>query len=105
MTEPVPGITASTKRNPAAVSGKIGAAVTKIASLTLTYAPMPVSPEVVELYKLNSPRKTFVTGVMGDLDIIEGDLLTTGGVTYTVRAVGKYSGPISYRELLIEEVK
>jgi hypothetical protein len=105
MTVPVPGITASTKRNPAAVSGKIGAAVTKIASLTLTYAPMPVSPEVVELYKLNSPRKTFVTGVMGDLDIIEGDLLTTGGVTYTVRAVGKYIGPVAYRELLIEEVK
>jgi len=105
MTVPVPGITASTKRNPAASSGKVGAPVTKIASLTLAFAPMPVSPEIVEKYKLSSPRKTYVTGVMGNLDVIEGDLLTTGGVTYTVRAVGKWSSPTAYLKLLIEEVK
>ena len=98
-------ITASTKRNPSAVGGKIGAPVTKLASLTLSHAPVPVHPDTIEKYKLASPRKAFQTGAFGIVDVLEGDLLTTGGIDYHVRAVGATPGsPVEYTEIIMEQV-
>lgn len=98
-------INASTKRSPAPVAGKVGAPATKLATLTLFCVPMPLSPEVAEKYKLSSPRKSFTTGFMGVADVIEGDVLTVGGVDYHIRAIGPYTIPVAYTELILEQVQ
>jgi hypothetical protein len=98
-------VTASTKRNPAPIAGKVGAAAVHLAAVELAYEPIPVSPEVVEKYKLQSPRKTFVTGAFGNPDILEGDLLCVSGADYIVRAVGKFTAPVAYLKLIVEQVK
>jgi hypothetical protein len=102
MNEPVAGITASTKRSTSS-GGRQIAPTTLLASVTLAFSPLPLTPEVGIQYKIESPRKGFETGVMGDVDIKEGDILTTGGIEYTVRAVGKYP-PVVYMKLIIEQV-
>lgn len=97
-------ITASTKRNPAASGGKIGAPATNLASLDLAYAPLPLSPDLVEKYRLNSARKNYKTGAFGNPDVKDGDQLTTGGVTYIVRGSDKVTGPVAFLNLILEEV-
>ena len=67
--------TASTKRNPDPVNGVVGPAVTKLSSVTLSFTPFPVSPDIAAEYRLETPRKTYVTGVFGFPDIKEGDIL------------------------------
>ena len=76
----------------------------RLANLTLAFAPLPLSPETAERYKLSSPRKAFETGVMALVDIIEGDVLTTGGVEYHVRAVSQHP-PTVYTRLILERVE
>jgi hypothetical protein len=96
---------ASTKRTPTAVLGKVGAAVTNIASLALAYAPVPFDDENIERYKFKSPRKAFITGVFGVVDVLEGDILTANNIDYHVRAVGSFSGtPVEFTEILMEKV-
>jgi len=98
--------TASTKRNPAAVNGVVGVAVTKLASVTLSFTPFPVSPETAEKYKLESPRKTYVTGIFGTPpDIEEGDILTTNSVSYVIRALMKVTAPVPYTKIYMELVR
>jgi len=94
--------TASTKRNPAPVNGVVGAAVTNLSSVTLSFTPFPVSPETAEKYKLESPRKTYVTGVFGTPDILEGDIMAVEGFSYVVRAVGKWTKPVVYTKVYME---
>lgn len=98
-------LTATTKRSPAAVAGKIGAPVAKLTSLTLSHAPVPVHPDTIEKYQLKSPRKAYQTGAFGLVDVLEGDILTTNGVDYHVRAVGATPGsPVEYTEIIMEQV-
>jgi hypothetical protein len=94
--------TASTKRNPAPVSGKVGPAITNLASVTLAFDPIPVSNEDAEKYKLQSPRKSYGTGVRGNPDILEGDVMIVSGVSYIIRWVGKVTAPVLYTGILME---
>jgi hypothetical protein len=66
---------------------------------------MPVSPEIIERYQIQSPRKTFVIYFEGALDIREGDLVTFGGVDRPVRGVGPWSTDNAFLEVIVEEVK
>jgi hypothetical protein len=95
--------TASTKRNPAISGGVVGAAATSLASVTLVTAPFPADPETVERYKLQSPRKTYVTDIMSVVDILEGDILTCDSVDYKVVVVMKWTDPVSHTKLLMEK--
>lgn len=96
--------TASTKRNPAPVNGVVGAAVTNLSSVTLSFTPFPVSPETAERYKLESPRKTYVTGIHGHPpDILEGDIMIVGTDSYVVRAICKWTdSPVEYTKIYME---
>lgn len=97
-------VTASTKRNPAAVAGVVGVPVTKLTSLSVL-PPMPVSPQIVELYRLHSPRESFVTYADGAPDVLEGDELTISTTTYRVRAVGEWPTDRAFVEIVLERVK
>jgi len=99
--------TASTKRNPAPVNGVVGAAVTNLSNLQLAFTPFPVSPETAEKYKLESPRKIYVTGIFGIPDVIEGDTMTVddaefAGQSFVLRAVGKWTKPVIYTKIYME---
>jgi hypothetical protein len=96
--------TATTSRNPAAVSGKVGTPEGYLSSLAILPL-MPVTPDIVEKYRLNSPRETFVTYVQDQPDILEGDLLTVSSVDYRVRAVGEWPTDRDYLEIIVERVK
>jgi hypothetical protein len=97
---------ATTKRSPAATAGKIGTPVIHLASLALAYAPIPASPEVIDKYQLKSPRKAFITGVFGNADVLEGDILTANSIDYHVRAVGSFAGsPVEFTEIIMEQVQ
>lgn len=95
--------TASTKRNPAPSSGIVGAAVTKLASVTLVYSPFPADPETVEKYHLKTPRKTYVTDIQSAVDIEEGDIMTVGSTEYKVVVVMKWTEPVNHTKLLLEK--
>lgn len=100
--------TASTKRNPAPVAGKIGAAVTHLTGLKVV-PPLPVSAETAGRFGLNSPRESKVTYIdaLGDVlpDVREGDQLIIGAATYLVQAAGEWSGTLSVLEVILSEVK
>jgi hypothetical protein len=95
--------TASTKRNPAASSGKVGAAVTKLVGLKVTPV-MPVGNEIVERYQLKSPRLTYVTYTQGSPDIAQGDLLVIATDEYKVIGAGPWPTDRAYYELVVEKV-
>jgi hypothetical protein len=96
-------VTAATKRSPAPVGGVKTAPVTHLATLAVLPL-MPVSPEVVERYRLQSPRKTFVTGTPGNPDVLEGDVLSVGGADYAVKVVARWTAPVAYLKLIVEQV-
>ncbi|HMN11833.1 MAG TPA: hypothetical protein PKD55_05855 [Bellilinea sp.] len=96
-------VTASTKRNPAAVAGKVGAPVSHLASLSILPV-MPVTSQIVEMYRLQSPRESYVT-YAEEADVLEGDTLTAAGIEYRVRAVSPWPGAAGYLEIVIERVK
>ncbi len=96
--------TASTKRNPAPASGKVGAPVTKISSLKI-FPLMPASKEIVEKYRLSSPRDAYVTYTAGAPDVLEGDTLTVAGVDYRIKGVSPWPGSQAYIELVVEKVQ
>lgn len=98
-------VLASTKRNPAAVNGKVGAPLVHLDEIRIVPL-MPVSPETAEQYQLRSPRETKQTFVEGASDIQEGDRLVVAGVEYVIRAVGEWTGAdADYREVLVEQLK
>jgi hypothetical protein len=94
--------TASTKRQPAMVNGKQGVAVTKLASVTLYTDPIPVTPKIIEEFKLKTNRVVYGTGIMGLPDIQEHDIMTVAGVDYLVQYVGKVTSPVQYTAVLME---
>jgi hypothetical protein len=96
-------VTASTKRNPAPVSGKTGAAAAKLTGLKILPL-MPVSKEIEERYQLKSPRLSYVTYTQGAPDIINGDVLTVSAVDYKVIGAPPWPTDNSFLELVIEKV-
>lgn len=98
--------TASTKRSPAAVGGKIGAPAAKLTGLSITPL-MPVDAETAERLPLSSPREAKQTFVDTIVDIAEGDYLTVSGVDYAVRSVAEWNGGTdqSFLHLVVEQVQ
>lgn len=100
--------TASTKRNPTPVGGKVGSPVTYLTGLKIV-PPLPVSSEVAGRFQINSPREskvTYIDAIAGVLpDVREGDQLIIGSTTYHVQAAGEWPGSASVLELILSEVK
>ncbi len=100
--------TASTKRNPAPVNGKVGTPLTYLTGLKIV-PPLPVSSEVAGRFQINSPRESKVTysdAIYGVLpDVREGDQLIVGSTTYLVQAVSEWPGSVSVLEVILSEVK
>ena len=94
-------VSASTKRNPAPVGGKIGSPTTNLTGLSVL-SPMPVTPEIKEIYEIKSPRETFVTYIEGSPDIVEGDILVISSTEYHIKAVGGWKASPAFLELIIE---
>jgi hypothetical protein len=97
-------VTAYTKRNPAAVAGKVGAPVVNLASLRILPL-MPTTPEILLRYRLESPREPYVTYTEGSLDVAEGDTLVIGADEYRVKGVGNWPTDRSYLEIVVDKVK
>lgn len=103
-------VTASTKRNADLGSGRVGAAVTYLASLLIT--PLwPVDQQTVRAFDLNSPRENkqcYHVPLAGeDLpDVVEGDILVVGSVEYPVQHVSEWTdGDVASLYLIVQEVK
>ena len=79
--------TASTKRNPAIADGKIGAAVTNLASLAIT-APMLMDAELKEQYGLDMARRGWILYAASGSDVKAGDKITVA--SYFTDAMVKY---------------
>jgi hypothetical protein len=96
-------VTASTKRNPAQVAGKTGAASAYLAGLKILPL-MPVSKEIEERYQLKSPRLSYVTYIQGAPDIVNGDVLRVATVDYKVIGAPPWPTDNSFLELVVEKV-
>ncbi len=100
--------TASTKRNPAAVGGKVGSPVANLTGLKIV-PPLPVSSEVAGRFQINSPRESKVTYIDAIADVLpdvrEGDQLIVGSTTYLVQAASEWPGTVSVLEVILSEVK
>ena len=107
-------VTATTQREAAPAGGLAGA----MADVEVAFKCTPLDPyKPGGSVKLGDTFKTKNLGVFvellvtyceGGLDILEGDTLITGGVTYKVRAVGQWMWPplgSNYLAILLEEVK
>lgn len=99
-------VTASTKRSPATGGdGKRGLPATNIASLSCT--PLdPVSAEVQQRLRLDTPHELLESYMDADLDVLEGDILVVGSREYPIRAVAEWSWRGSeYLHVVVEELK
>ena len=98
-------VTASTKRAAAISAGKRGTPTTKLSSIKCL--PLdPVDPELKQRLALDTPHELLQTFVEGNLDIVEGDILTVSGEDYPVRSVADWVwGGDVYRQLVIELLK
>lgn len=101
-------VTASTKRSPAAASGRIGAAVENLASISVT--PFhPVDAEIAQrIPRLAGRQELLSVFVDESADILEGDILVVGGIEYPVRAVEDWTwepSGLEFRRLVVEELK
>lgn len=97
---------ASTKRNPEISGGKIAGPVTNLTGLAIV--PLaPLTGEFIEKYKIESPRRGYVTYLEGTPDILVGqDLLTVDSVDYEILGAGKFAlGSLIYYELVVETVR
>lgn len=102
-------ITASTKRSPAIVNGKRGAAATHLTNLSI-WPLRPVSPDMAERVGTNAPHELRVTSLTTNdapPDIREGDILVVDGVEYPVKTVASWLWRLSsYRtEIIVEELR
>ena len=103
-------VEASTKRNQDLGSGRTGAPVANLASLLVT--PLwPVSRETINVLALNSPREFkecfHVPAAEASLpDVVEGDVLTHGGVDYHIDHVAEWTdGDVPCLHIVVQEVK
>jgi hypothetical protein len=98
-------VTASTKRNPASVAGKVGQAVTYLVGLQILPI-MPTDEETRLMYKIQSPRVTYVTYVEQSIDIKNGDILVVGAASYKIVGVGKWDAAVApFRSIILEDVQ
>lgn len=96
---------ATTKRNYLnQQTGKVGAPVQYLTDLWIVPV-MPVTPEMVQMYQIKSPRESFYTYLEGTPDITEGDTLVAGSTSYSVKAVGSWTNPSPFLEIIIERVR
>lgn len=111
MMHPFMTTVASTKRNPAPVSGRITAPVAYLTTLRVT--PLwPVSNETVRQLDINSPREMKECFAVPDGDTLpdvkEGDILTVAGVDYPIYWAGEWpdlSGGIPTLQLVVSQIK
>lgn len=84
-------VTGSTKRGGGIdANGLEIAYTTHIASLKCL--PLdPVSPEIAQGFEGLSFREILQTATQGNLDIVEGDILSVDGVDYPIRAVAEWT--------------
>lgn len=98
--------TASTKRSTIS-GGKFGTPAAYLSGLSCLPV-MPVSPEVAATLNVEVPYELMETYIDGNIDIVEGDLMTVDGVEYRVRAVGDWPFAYSstaYKAIILEEYK
>lgn len=82
-------VTASTKRDPAAVSGIIGAKVENLTGVKIL-ALAPLTQQVQQLLGLTAVAGELWQTSTRETDIREGDVLVVDSVEYPVRAVGNW---------------
>jgi hypothetical protein len=95
--------TYSTKRN-VTTSGVTKAPVANLTSILGTPL-MPTTPEILERYEIQSPRKTYVIYFAGAPDILHGDTIVFGGTNYPVRGLGPWPTDNSFYEIIVEETQ
>jgi hypothetical protein len=99
-------VSASTKRNPAPSSGKVGALATNLSSLSCT--PLyPVSDETANRFGLENPFEYKETFVQGGLDIKKGDYLVIGSEQYPIRFMESWAWPpdgVARLRLVVEDI-
>ena len=85
-------ITASTKRNPDVASGKVGAAVTNLSSISIT--PLyPVNSDTANRFGLDNPFEYKECFAQDGLDILKGDYLVVDSEEYPIRFVELWAWP------------
>lgn len=100
-------VTASTKRDPAAVSGIIGAKVENVASVAI-FALAPLDQQVRQLLGLTAVAGELWQTFTRETDICEGDVLVVDDVEYPIRAVGDWPWRPSGADrvvVVVEEIK
>jgi hypothetical protein len=96
-------VTAATKRSPAPVGGVIGAPTAHLSDLKVL-PPMPAGQQIIERYRLESPRRPLVTYLAGAADIVQGDRLVIGAADYPIVGVGPWPSDLAFLEILIDDV-
>jgi len=101
-------VSASTKRRPAIIAGKIGTPATFLASVKCV--PLqPVSAEVARRQALNTPHEVSQTFIDGSPDIKEGDILVIGAKEYPIKSVENWAnnttGHGAHLILVVEDLK
>lgn len=103
-------VTASTKRNPAPVAGRITAPVTSLSSILITQL-WPVSPQTVSILALNSPREAkecyhVPVGTTTLPDVREGDVLTVSATDYIVISAAEWTdADVPTLQIVVQQVK
>ncbi len=103
-------VTAGTKRS-TVTAGKRPAPTAYLSGL----ACMPLSPadpmragQLQQRLRLETPMNLLETIVVGQPDIMQGDLLTIGANEYVVRGVGAWTPPAAmgpFTTLMVEELR
>ncbi len=98
--------TATTKRSPAAVGGRVGEMQTHLTTLAIMPL-MPVGSDLTTLPALTSPREAKET-YCPEADVREGDRLVVAGTEYVIRWVGEwpwFDEEENFLRLAVEEIK
>lgn len=93
--------TATTTRSPAKAGGKVGDRVANISTPFAVVPVMPITPEMIDRYRLRSPRESCVTHTQAVTDILEGDGITVDSVEYEVVGVAPWP---AFLEIVLELV-
>ena len=99
-------LTVSTKRSPAISGGRRGAPTTYLEDVPCT--PLdPVDPDLRARLALNTPHELLQTFASGGYDILEGDILVSGGVDYPIRSAAQWTDfrGVTFVHLVIEDLK
>ena len=90
------------------VGGKRGEAVLHLGGLKAV-SLQPASPELVLRLQLQTPHQVLETYIVGEQEIVTGDLLVVEGREYPVRGVAKWRAPGrqvgAYTHVVVEDVQ